>query len=127
MPYLMRINVRPDADKLEPQELEQILNEFDTYAGEVRIHGQPVSWSEIDEVELVDAPTVGGLSSWLLSAFVNTEDRYHIGIYLGRDEAVLANVSERQARYVLQALAYYAPNPIRFKGPEGFVPTVDQF
>lgn len=127
MTYLMRVNVRPNADKLDPHELEQINNEFDTYAGEVRIHGEPVGWDEIDEVELVVAPTVGGLSSWLLGALVNTDDRYHLGIYLGRDEAVLANISENQARYALQAIAYYAPNAIRFVGPEGFVPTVDQF
>lgn len=127
MTYLMRVNVRPDANQLNPNELEQINHEFDTYAGEVRIHGEPVGWDEIDEVELVTAPTVGGPSSWLLSAFVKTDDRYHLGIYLGRDEAVLANISEQQARYALQAIAYYAPNAIRFTGPEGFVPTVDQF
>lgn len=125
MAYLMRVNVRPDPDKLTSRERHQLEREFDTYAGEVRIHGEPVGWDEIEEVELVEAPTMGGLSSALLGWFINTKDRYHLGIYLNRDEAVLANISETQARYVLHAIAYYAPNLIFYKGPDGFVPLTE--
>jgi hypothetical protein len=122
MPYLMRMNVRPDERNLSSGELAEMNRNFNMYAAEVLIHGEPVSWSEIEEVELVTAPTVGGPSSWLLGLFVNTDERYHLGIYLHRDEAVLANISKRQVLYALNAIAYYAPRPVRYKGPEGFVP-----
>lgn len=125
MSYLMRINVRPDETKLPERERRQMTREFDTYAGEVRIHGQVVGWDEITEVELVTAPTTGGFSAAILGFFVNTTDRFHLGIYLGRDEAVLANITEKQALYALQAIAYYAPQPVRFVGPDGLVPLVD--
>jgi hypothetical protein len=125
MSYLMRVNVRPDPDSLTVHERSRLQSLFDTYAAEVRIHGEPVGWNEITEVELVKAPTVGGLSSWLLGLFVNTTDRYHLGVYLGRDEAVLANITEEQARYALHAIAYYAPKPVRYRGPDGFVPLTE--
>jgi hypothetical protein len=122
MPYLLRVNVRPDESKMPTYELTQIQRLFDVYAGEVRIYGEPIGWDEIDEVELVKAPTVGGLSSWLLGKFVNLEDRFHVGVYMRRDEAVLANLTARQALYTLQAIAYYAPRPVRYRGLEGIVP-----
>lgn len=122
MSYLMRMNVRPDPDTLTRRERSQLERTFDPYAAEVHIHGEPVSWEEIEEVELVPAPTMGGLSAALLSFFLNTEDRYHLGVYLHRDEAVLPNITEKQARFVLHTIAYYAPNPIFYKGPDGMVP-----
>ena len=122
MPYLMRMNVRPNADTLSRRELAELTRSFDTYAGEVLIHGEPVGWNEITEVELVTAPTVGGLSTWLMGFFVDVEDRYHLGVYLGRDEAVVANINKRQVLYVLNAIAYYAPNAVRYTGAEGFAP-----
>lgn len=122
MPYLMRMNVRPNPDTLSANELADLTRMFDTYAGEVLVHGQPVGWDEVKEVEVVVAPTVGGLSTWIMRFFVNVEDRYHLGIYLGRDEAVVANISKQQALYALNAIAYYAPNPVRYTGPEGFAP-----
>ncbi len=124
MPYLMRLNVRPDADKLTNRERSQITREFDTYAGEVRIHGESVGWNEITEVELVKAPTLGGLSAAILGMFVNTGDRYHLGVYLGRDEAVLANITEDQARYVLHTIAYYAPQPIGYIAKDDIAPLI---
>ncbi len=122
MPYLMRMNVRPNEEVLSRNERVELTRTFDTYAGEVLIHGQPVGWDEIKEVELVIAPTVGGLSTWLISLFMDVEDRYHLGIYLGRDEAVVANINKHQVLYALNAIAYYAPNPVRYTGPEGFAP-----
>ena len=122
MPYLMRMKASPNPDTLSRGELTDLTRIFDTYGAEVMSHGEPVGWDESKEVELVVAPTVGGLSTWVMSLFVNTEDRYHLGIYLGRDEAVVANISKRQVLYALSAIAYYAPNPVRYNGPEGFAP-----
>jgi hypothetical protein len=122
MPYLMRTKARPNPDTLSQSELTDLTRIFDTYGAEVMIHRQPIGWDEIKEVELVVAPTVGGLSTWVISLFVKVEDRYHLGIYLGRDEAVVANISRQQVLYALNAIAYYAPNPVRYTGPEGFAP-----
>lgn len=125
MAYLMRVNVRPDPDKLSAAQLRELNRVFDIHAAEVRIHGELVGWDEVEEVELVNAPTLGGVSAWVLGMFVNTQDRYHLGVYLRRDEAVLANLSEAEVRYALQAIAFYAPRPVRYKGPDGFVPLVE--
>ncbi len=122
MPYLMRMKARPDDSQLNNRESRQIAQWFNVFAGEVLIHGEPVGWEEIDAVELVQAPTVGNLSSVLLGAIINTSDRYHVGIYLGRDEAVVPNVTKTQALYILQAVAYYAPNLVQYKGPTDVVP-----
>ena len=116
------MKAQPDARRLSNREQAQLADIFDPYAREVIVHGEPVGWDEIEEVELVTAPTVGGLSTWVMSFFVEVEDRYHLGIYLGRDEAVLANISERQVLYALNLIAYYAPKPVRYTGPDGFAP-----
>ncbi|MEO0561503.1 MAG: hypothetical protein AAF125_05295 [Chloroflexota bacterium] len=122
MPYLMRMKVGPKADGLSTSEYHELGRVFDMREKEVFIHGEPVGWEEIEEVELVVAPQVGGLSSWILSKFVDMQDRYHLGIYLKRDEAVLANISKPQALYALNAIAYNAPNLVRYNGPDGFAP-----
>ncbi|MEL6151066.1 MAG: hypothetical protein AAFV33_26660 [Chloroflexota bacterium] len=123
--YLMRMNVRPDEAAVPPAELSRLQHMFDIYSAEVRIHGEPVGWEEITEVELVKAPTVGGLGGIVMGFFVNTQDRYHVGIYLRRDEAVLANISMKQVLYVMQSIAYYAPNPVSYTGPDGIVPLTE--
>lgn len=122
MPYLLRVNVRPNESKLSDSERDHMLRIFDMHAAEVNLYGEAVGWDEIQEVELVKAPKIGGLSSWVLGMFMNIEDRYHLGIYLHRDEAVLANLTLPEALYALQAIAYYAPQAVRYKGPDGIVP-----
>lgn len=126
MPYLMRMTMKPDIRQLSTQETDQLNRVFDVYSTEVRIHGEPVGWNEIDEVELVTAPTVRGIASWLLGLFVNTDERYHVGLYLGRDEAVIPNVTRQQALYVLHTVAYYAPQSVRYTGPDGIVPLAER-
>ncbi|MEM6283429.1 MAG: hypothetical protein AAF787_14650 [Chloroflexota bacterium] len=123
--YLMRMNVRPDEDAVPRAELSRLQQMFDTFSAEVRIHGEPVGWEEIKEVELVNAPTVGGLGGMVLGFFINTQDRYHVGIYLRRDEAVLANLTMKQVLYVMQSIAYYAPNPVSYTGADGIVPLTE--
>lgn len=122
MPYLMRMNIRPDADTLKPHERTHLHRVFEPFAAEVRVHRDTVGWNEIDEVELVPAPSVAGVGGWIIDRLFKSEPQYHLGIYLGREEAVLANITMREALYVLHAIAYYAPQPVRYVGPDGLVP-----
>lgn len=119
--FLQRINVRPDPDDLTAAEWKHIQEHFDIHAGEVLIDGFPVRWDFIEEIEVVKAARVAGPSGWLVKQFVG-DDRYHVGIYYGAHEAVLPNISLKAAQFVVQSIAYYAPNPIRYSGVEGLSP-----
>ncbi len=125
MPYLKRANVRPDAASLPPREMARVNRVFDPSAAEVKINNDMVPWAAIQEVELVAAPTAGGLGAVVLGMFVNTTDRFHLGVYTERNESILPNLTRVQAEYLLKAIAYYAPNPVYFTGPDDWVPLTD--
>jgi hypothetical protein len=116
--FLKRLKVRPDLDTLTNAERSYLQAHFDPNAAEVFVNGESISWSEIDEVEVVAAARMAGPAGWLVR-FMYGKARYHVGIYFGRNEMVLPNVSLSVAEYVVQAIAFYAPNPIRYKGVEG--------
>jgi len=126
MEYLQRTKARPSLDDLTASEARWLPPRFDPYAGEVRIEGQAVGWNEIEEVEVVTAPRASGPAGWLVRHLVHGDERYHIGIYFGHEEAVLPNVPLNVVRYVLQCIAFYAPLPVRYKGQTGLVPVVDE-
>jgi hypothetical protein len=52
-------------------------------------------------------------------------DRYHVGIYSGRNELVLTNLTLEAARYVVQMIAYYARERIKYNGPDGLTATIE--
>lgn len=116
--YLKRLKVRPDADDLTEGERRYLNEHFDARAAEVIVNGEPLSWQEIDEVEVVRAARMGGPAGWMVR-FMYGQDRYHVGIYFGRNEIVLPNISLKAATHVVQTIAFYAPNPIRYRGLEG--------
>lgn len=126
MPYLQRAKVRPQPDDLPPAEARSIAKRFDPYAGEVLVDGQAVGWNEIEEIEVVVAPRAAGPAGWLVRYLVHGEERYHIGIYFGRQEAVLPNVRLTIVKYVLECIAFYAPLPIAYKGPADLVPLIEE-
>jgi hypothetical protein len=125
MAYLQRIKYRPTMDGMKESESNFLLERFDVSAGEVYVDGHRVLWQEIDEVEVVKAARAGGLSGWLVKNVVYAEERYHVGIYYGRQEAVLPNITLEMATYVVQAVAFYATSPVRYKGPEGLSPITE--
>ncbi len=125
MSILQRTKVRPELDDLTTAEVRRIRHAFDPYAGEVIMDGQSIGWNQLDEVEVAVAPRAAGPAGWVVRHVVHGEQRYHVGLYFGREEAVLPNVTLNIARYVVQCVAYYAPQPVRFTGPEGFVPVVE--
>ncbi|MFO7320597.1 MAG: hypothetical protein DIU68_002615 [Chloroflexota bacterium] len=119
--YLQRLNVRPDPEALGPAGKAALQAHFDPYAAEVVVNGRTIAWSSIDEVEVVRAARVGGPAGWLVKQMYG-EDRYHVGIYFGPEEAVLTNVPLSVAEHVVRTIAFYAPHPVRYSGVEGLSP-----
>lgn len=122
MTYLQRINHRPSLENVSPSEERFLTEHFEAYGAEMVFDGQAVHWEHIEEVEVVVAPRIAGPAGWLVKyLFLRGEDRYHLGVYYGARELVLPNITWDTARYVLQNIAFYAPNPISYKGPEDLV------
>lgn len=126
MRYLQRSKARPDIDALTRNEANSLASTFDPYAGEVIVNGEVIHWKVIEELEVVVAPHAAGAAGWLVRNLVHAGERYHVGLYYGTNEAVLPNVTLEMARYVARCVAYYAPLPVRYKGPDGLTPTVEE-
>ncbi len=124
--YLQRLKVRPSIDDLTSAEASYIQSHFDPYAGEVIVNDEPIAWMEIEEVEVAKAARVGGPAGWIVRHFIHGDETYHVGLYFGRNEAVLPNVSLNVAQYVVKTVAFYAPNPVRYTGPEGLFSLADE-
>ena len=125
MPVLERIKYRPSLDDLTPGEARYIEKHFDAHAAEVVANDETIHWDDIDEVEVVVAPRLGGPAGWVVRYVVHGNQRYHEGIYMGPAEVVLPNVTYRVAQFVVQTIAYYAPRPVRYKGVEGLSPVAE--
>ncbi len=122
MPYLAQVEQRPSPDPLTDEERRTLDKRFDANAYEVNVDGQHVEWGRIDEVEVAQAARETGLSGWIVKHLVFAGERYHVGIYFGGDEAVLTNVTQATAAFVVATIAYYARQPIRYAGVEGIAP-----
>ena len=124
MTFLQRIKNRPNPEALSPSENRYVRELFDPGSRDVLVNGETLEWTEIDEVEVVVSPRTAGPAGWLVRYFVHGEDRYHVGIYYGRNEAILPNVTLAVAKYIVQSIAFFAPLPVRYTGPEGLSPVV---
>ena len=114
-----RIDQRPTMDGLSDEDRHTLDKRFDASAYEINVDGHRVEWAQIDEVEVAKAAREGGPAGWFVKKVIYAGDRYHVGVYFGRDELVLTNVSLEVAKFVVQTIAYYANRAIRFTGPEG--------
>ncbi|MBC8098655.1 MAG: hypothetical protein H7Y11_04380 [Armatimonadetes bacterium] len=121
MAYLQRINYRPNTDNLNDAEKNYLAQHFEAYGAEIVINGQPIAWQLIDTVEVAKAARASGVSGWIVKKLVMGGDRYHVGIYCGRDEAVLINVTLNVAQYILKNIAYYGGQSITYTGPADLV------
>jgi hypothetical protein len=119
--YLERITYRPNMDALSDREKRYVQRHYDYTSTEVIVHGNAVPWDVIDSVEVVVAARAAGPSGWLVRRLVGS-DRYHVGLYFGRQELVLPNVSLALAKYIVEVLAYHAPYPVQYTGPDDLVP-----
>lgn len=125
MTYLQRINHRPISN-MTPEEEAALANVFDAYGEEGVFHGQVIPWRVIEEVEVAVAPHAVGLAGWLVKKVLQKGvERYHVGVYYGRQEAVLPNITWEQARFVVQNIAYYATNRVLYHGPEDVAPLTE--
>ncbi|PJF39958.1 MAG: hypothetical protein D6737_01320 [Chloroflexi bacterium] len=122
---LKRTQVRPNVDDLTASEARYLQDHFAEFAGEVLVHHKPILWERIRELQVVKAPRISGLSGLIVRYLIHGDERYHVGIYYDDYEAVLPNVTLNTARYVVQSIAYYAPGPIHYIGPEDLSPVID--
>lgn len=126
MTYLQRLDYRPNPAELTPDEEFHLARHFDAYGAEMIVDGVIVRWEHIDEVEVVVAPHVSGVAGWIVKRLIlKGQERYHVGVYFGAQEVVLPNITWNSARQVVGTIAYYAPQPVRYTGPEGLVPLTE--
>jgi hypothetical protein len=125
MTYLQRINYHPNTDDLSDAEKHYLAEHFDAYGAELVAHGQALPWQFIEEVEVAKAARFAGAAGWLVKNLVMSGERYHVGIYYGRQEIVFSNVTWKVAQYIVRNIAYYAPQSVAYKGPEDLVPLTE--
>ena len=126
MVYLQRTKARPSLEDLKSGEAKFVQTTFDLYAGEVLVDGQTIAWDEIEEVEVAVSPRTAGPAGWVVRYMVHGNERYHVGLYFGRQEAIVPNVTLNVARYIVQCVAFFAPLPVRYTGPDNLVPVIDE-
>ena len=125
MLYLQHSSIRPNPDVLSQEDSRFIQEHFNIYGGNLTVEGQPVDWSAIEEIEVVVAPHIAGPAGWFVRRVVIREERYHIGLYSGRDEIVLPNLTLVVAKYIVACIAHFAPLPVRYSGIPDFVRTTE--
>lgn len=126
MNYLERPKAPPRLDDLADNERRALDHKFDAHPAELTVHGQSIPWNRIDEVEIAKAARQRTLAGWFVRNIVYAEERYHVGIYFGSEEAILPNLPLKAAQFVVQSIAYYMQSPIRYAGVEGLVPVVKE-
>ncbi|NDJ62008.1 MAG: hypothetical protein GYB67_12830 [Chloroflexi bacterium] len=122
MAYLLRPYAAPRKTELTPREIQHLERHFAADSIEINIDGEPIDYGHIDEVEVAQAARVSALSGWLVKNLFYGGERYHVGVYFGRGELVLPNLTLNAAKYVVQIIAYYSHKPIRYTGPDGLSP-----
>jgi hypothetical protein len=126
MQVLVPLSTAPREHDLTASDVQFLKNHLTVTNYEIVIDGQGIEWSKIDEVEVAKAARAGGPAGWLVKkAFYAGRDRYHVGVYSGRNELVLPNLSLEAAKYVVQTIAYYARERIRYTGPEDITVTAE--
>lgn len=117
MLYLQRLSARPSIDDLSERDARHVREHFDPYAGEVIIDGQAIRWNDIEEVEVAQAARMKSPAGWVVKNLIMGGERYHVGVYFGRHEAVLPNLTLEAVRYIVQSIAFYAPQRVAYSGP----------
>ena len=125
MTYLARVEQRPSMTGLSEEEQGILKKRFDANAYEINVDGHHTAWDAIEEVEVAKAAREGGPAGWFVKKVIFSGERYHVGVYFGRDELVLTNVTLESAKFVVQTIAYYANRAIRYTGVEGIAPVTE--
>lgn len=122
MAYLAHVRELPSADHLSDDEKKTLHKRFDANDYEVNFDGEAIEWGLIEEIEIVRAARQNSPAGWLVRNVIYGGDRYHVGVYFGKNELVLPNITLEIARYVAQTIAYYARQDVRYTGIEGVAP-----
>ena len=124
--YMQPQSKAPREESLSQGDVRTLKAHFEATNFEVRVDGQGIGWAAIDEIEVAAAARLRSPAGWVVRHIIfGGKDRYHIGIYSGPNELVLINLTLEAARYVVQTIAYYARNRIRYNGPEGITATTE--
>ena len=126
MVYMVPASTAPKEDELTADDVRYLRNHMNTTNFEIIVAGQSIAWDKIDELEVAVAARQKSPAGWLVKNMLyGGQERYHVGIYSGHNEAVLPNLSLAAAKYVVQTVAYYARTRIRYAGPEGIAPITE--
>ncbi|MFN8379332.1 MAG: hypothetical protein U0452_11750 [Anaerolineae bacterium] len=124
--YMLPQSTAPREDNLSASDVRTLKAHFEPTNFDVRVDNQGIEWTAIDEIEVAAAARNRSPSGWIVrNVIFGGKDRYHVGIYSGPNELVLINLTLEATRYVVQTIAYYARNRIRYSGPEGIAPTIE--
>jgi hypothetical protein len=126
MLYLQRAKAAPRLEDLPENAQQALVNKFDAHPAELTVNDQVIAWNHIQEIEVVKAARQKTLSGWFVRNIVFAEERYHVGIYFGAEEAVLPNLPLAAAQFAAQSIAFYMQAPIRYTGVEGVVAVVEE-
>jgi hypothetical protein len=122
MRHILRMTNRPKITELTARDQQYLDAHFDINQTELQFEGDYLDLHRIDSIEVVPAAR-SGPSGWIVRRILfGGKPRFHIGIYYGRHEIVMPNVTLPVVRYVLQSVAYFARTRIGYEGPEGLVP-----
>jgi hypothetical protein len=121
MAYLVRLQSRPSLKSLSEEEQKIIERHFEIDARQVSIDGRAFELDRVDEIEIVKAARANSPAGWVVKNLLYGGERYHIGIYAGREELVLPNITLEVARYIAENIAFFARNPVRYKGLDNVV------
>jgi hypothetical protein len=123
---MLPASTAPREDRLSAGDLRALQSHFEVTNYEVVVDGQGIDWSKIDEVEVVAAARQRSPAGWIVRNLIfGGSERYHLGIYSGRNELVLTNLTLEAARYAVQMIAYYARQRIKYNGPDGLTATIE--
>ncbi|MCL4247821.1 MAG: hypothetical protein KJ065_06710 [Anaerolineae bacterium] len=126
MQYLVRPKAPPFIDQLAEADQRYLRGRFDAHPAELTVNGDVIPWQDIDEVEVVKAARRNDLSGWFVRKIVYQDERYHVGIYYGKHEQVLTNVTLAVALFVVQAIAYYMQTSIKYTGLDDIAQTASR-
>ena len=122
--YLLPHSTAPREDRLNEGDRKTLEAHFQPNNYEVVVDGQGIDWTKIDAVEVAAAARQRSPAGWFVRNIIyRGTDRFHVGIYSGRNELDLPNLSLEAARYVVQMVAYYLRNRVEYTGPEDWVAT----
>jgi hypothetical protein len=125
MPYLLRLQSRPTLNGLSEEERSLLERRFAINAREVSVDGETFELDYVDEVEVAVAARAKSPAGWLVKNLLFGGERYHVGIYAAKRELVLPNITLAVARYVVQNVAFFARNSVRYKGVEDISPVTE--